>query len=242
MKANKVLNIILVLLVFALILDKINQGDCKDQVLSESGVVAKFLDENEPAALSGKKISLGTPTALLPKPIAVIGSYSKAGEANIMTAAWIGICNSRPPKIAVSMREATQSYHNITHNQAFTVSIPSTDFMTHTDYVGIVSGRDHDKFEELQLTPILSDSVYAPYIQEFPVVIECRVTEMHDLGSHRQFIGEIIDVKADVAVLGTKGKIDLKKVAPFVFDDRGYYGIGPYISKAFTTRSLDKVK
>jgi flavin reductase (DIM6/NTAB) family NADH-FMN oxidoreductase RutF len=104
------------------------------------------------------------------------------------------------------------------------------------DYVGTISGRNVDKFSMTKLTPIRSEMVDAPYIQEFPVVIECRVLHTFEIGLHTQFIGEIMDVKAEESVLGEQGIPDMLKVKPFVFDtgQSAYYEIGQRIGKAFS--------
>ena len=102
------------------------------------------------------------------------------------------------------------------------------------DYVGIYSGRDENKFEALGLTPVASDTVHAPYPKEFPLVLECRIIHTIPIGLHTQFIGEIVDVKADEAVLAD-GKVDIAKVDPFVFSpaDRGYYRVGEFLAPGF---------
>ncbi len=178
-----------------------------------------------------KKVSIGKSGDIHPKPALVIGSYNEAGVPNIMTASWAGICNSRPLCIAVSLRPATLSYHNITNTKAFTVNVPSEDLVKIVDFVGVKSGRDMNKFEELGLTAVKSDSVHAPYVAEFPVVIECKVIQMHDIGSHRQFIGEVLDTKVDPSVLDEKGNVDVTKLKPISYGGRGYFGIGEFIAK-----------
>ena len=93
------------------------------------------------------KLSLPPHTILLPSPVLVIGTYGPDDRSNIMTAAWGGIASSKPPCISVSLREATLTYHNIRQANAFTVNFPSEKHVKEADYVGIVSGREHDKFQ-----------------------------------------------------------------------------------------------
>ena len=104
------------------------------------------------------------------------------------------------------------------------------------DYFGIVSGRDHDKFEQSGLTAVRSDIVDAPYVGEFPLVLECSVTAVHELGLHTQFVGEIQDVKIDEEFLGDDGRVDVERLAPILFagNPGSYYGIGEFIGKAYT--------
>jgi flavin reductase (DIM6/NTAB) family NADH-FMN oxidoreductase RutF len=182
------------------------------------------------------KQSLGAKTLLFPTPLLLVGTYDSAGKPNLMNAAWGGICNSQPPSVAVSLRKATYSHGCILERQAFTISIPSEEQIVAADYVGIVSGRDHNKFEEAGLTPVKSDLVDAPYAAEMPLVLECRLLHSFELGLHTQFIGEIVDVKADPSVLGADGIPDILKLRPMLFDTghRGYYGVGPFIGQAFS--------
>jgi len=178
-----------------------------------------------------KKVSLGKSGDIHPKPALVIGSYNEAGVPNIMTASWAGICNSRPLCIAVSLRPATLSYHNITKNKAFTVNVPSEDLVKIVDFVGVKSGHDMNKFEVLGLTAVKADSVHAPYVAEFPIVIECKVIQMHDIGSHRQFIGEVLETKVDPLLLDEKGNVDVTKLKPISYGGGGYFGIGEFIAR-----------
>jgi flavin reductase (DIM6/NTAB) family NADH-FMN oxidoreductase RutF len=182
------------------------------------------------------KKSLGAKTLVYPTPVLVVGTYDKAGKPNIMTAAWGGICCSQPPCVAVSLRKATFTYGNIMARRAFTVSIPSERHVKQVDYAGMVSGRNMDKFAVTGLTPVKGDLVDAPYVQEFFLVLECRLTHTIELGLHTQFVGEILDVKAEEAVLGRGGLIDIKKMAPLVFtpDTQSYYGIGGFVGQAFS--------
>jgi flavin reductase (DIM6/NTAB) family NADH-FMN oxidoreductase RutF len=181
------------------------------------------------------KRSIGSKTLAMPTPTWVIGSYDANGKPNIMNAAWGGICNSKPPSIAVSLRPATLSHENITRRKAFTVSITSERQVVETDYVGIVSGRAVDKFAATGWTPVRSDVVDAPYVGEAPLVIECRLVQVSDLGLHTQFVGEIVDVKADEAILDANGLPDITKLRPLLYDTAGrrYFGIGEVMGEAF---------
>lgn len=188
------------------------------------------------------KKSIGVGTYALPSPVWVVGTYDAAGKPNLMTAAWGGICNSRPPSIYVSLRKATYSYGNIMARKAYTVSIPSEKHVKEADWIGIASGRDADKFAVAKLTPVKASIVDAPYVEDFPVVIECRVKEVYELGLHTQFVGEIMDVKADAEVLNAKGMIDIEKVKPILFTAASgtYHSIGKKLQDAFTVRELKK--
>ena len=181
------------------------------------------------------KKSLGPKTLVYPTPVFVVGTYDKAGRSNVMTAAWGGICCSKPPCVAVSLRKATATHGNIVARQAFTISIPSEKYVKQADYLGLVSGRSVDKFAVASLTPVKSELVDAPYVQEFPLVLECRLAHTFELGLHTQFVGEILDVKAEEAVM-EGGLVAIKKMNPLVFtpDTQSYYGIGGFVGKAFS--------
>ncbi len=182
------------------------------------------------------KKSLGAKTLVYPTPVFVVGTYDKAGKPNVMTASWGGICCSQPPCVAVSLRKATYSYGNIVARKAFTINIPSEDHLKQVDFIGLVSGSSTDKFARTKLTPVKSALVDAPYVAEFPMVLECRLAHTFELGLHTQFVGEILDVKADEAVLGDGLLADIKKVRPFIFtpDTQAYYGIGTLLGQAFS--------
>lgn len=181
------------------------------------------------------KKSLGA-NHFTPAPVWVIGSYDKEGKPNVMTAAWVGICCSDPPCVTVSLRKATYTYGNIMERKAYTVNIPSEAFIKETDFFGLVSGRDTDKFEKAGLTPEKSALVDAPYIREFPLVLECQLLHTYEIGLHTMFVGEIKDVKADESILGENGLIDMEKLKPFIYlpRDSHYYKIGEKIGKGFS--------
>ncbi len=190
------------------------------------------------------KESLGPKVFGFPAPVFMVGSYDENGKANIMNAAAAGTCCLRPPCIYVSLREATYTYHNIMLNKAFTVSIPTEDQVVEADYFGIASGKEINKFKKVGFTPLKSKLVDAPYVKEFPVVMECNLKETINLGSHTMFIGEVIDLKVDGDVTTTISvksdkkliKVDLEKLRPLIYDLslRGYYKLGEKIGNGFS--------
>lgn len=182
------------------------------------------------------KKSIGAKTIVYPTPAFVVGTYDKEGKPNVMTAAWGGICCSQPPCVTVSVREATHTYGSLMERKAFTISIAPETYVEQVDYFGLASGRKEDKFAATGLTPVRSDVVDAPYVGEFPFVLECKVIHTHKIGLHIQFIGEILDVKVDEALLDEKGHCTIDRVRPILWDPgaRGYYGIGEFLGKAFS--------
>ncbi len=190
------------------------------------------------------KKSLGARTILYPTPIMLVGTYDAAGKPNVMTAAWGGICCSDPPCVAVSLRKATYSYGSIVQQGGFTINIPSEHYLPQADYCGMVSGKKADKFAEAGLTPTRSTLVNAPYIEEFPLILECKLVHRFELGLHTQFVGEILDVKADENVLDDRGAPDIEKIKPFFFAPEGnaYYGTGRRLGDAFSIGSAVRRK
>lgn len=182
------------------------------------------------------KESIGARTILYPTPVFVVGTYDQEGRPNVMTAAWGGICCSEPPCVAVSLRRTRYSYGNIVQREAFTISIPSEKYVREADYFGMVSGEEVDKFAVTGLTPARSDVVDAPYVQEFPLVLECRLLRKVEIGVHVQFIGQIVDVKVEQSVARESGGPDIEKVRPLIFapGDSAYYGIGARLGESFS--------
>lgn len=180
-----------------------------------------------------KKKSLGAETIAPPSPVWVIGSYDAAERPNMMTASWVGVCCSKPPCVMIALREATYSYGNIMERKAYTVNIPPAKYAREAAYFGSVSGRDVDKLAATGLTAVKSDLVDAPYLGEFPLVIECAVVQTVKLGLHTMFIGEIKDVKASESVLTENGAPDLEKIEPFVFSygSWSFYSTGGTIGR-----------
>ena len=181
------------------------------------------------------KKSFGAKSLVYPTPVWCVGSYDADGRPNVMTVAWGGIACSNPPCVTVSLRKATYTYGNIRDRQAYTVSVPSEQHASQADYFGIASGQREDKFEKSGLTPVKSDLVDAPYVAEFPMVLECNVIHHYEIGLHTHFVGEILDVKVDEDKLADDGSPDIEKIQPIVYspDVRVYHGIGRYIGKAF---------
>lgn len=181
------------------------------------------------------KKTFGPKPLLYTVPVWVVGTLNKNGEPTVATASWAGVCSSKPPCVAVSFRRNTQTYHNIVERKAFTINIPSMDFLRETDYFGMASEKHEDKFGVSGLMPLKSSLVDAPYIEEFPVVAECKLFKTVEVGKYTQFIGEILDVKIDESVLDENGLPDVERLRPFCYDpeNRTYYKVGEKTGKAF---------
>ncbi|MFH1834146.1 MAG: flavin reductase family protein [bacterium] len=182
------------------------------------------------------KSSLGAKTILYPSPLFIVGTYDAEGRPNVMAVAWGGICCSKPPCVGISVRKATYTYGNLVERKAFTVSIPSRDHVAAADHFGVVSGRDEDKFAVTGLTPVRAELVDAPYVGEFPLVLECKVVQVGEFGSHTQFVGEILDVKAEESCLDEDGNLSAELVRPFIWalPDNEYYALGEKLGRGFS--------
>lgn len=180
--------------------------------------------------------SMGAKPLAIPTPVWLVGTYDIAGRPNIATIAWGGICCSDPPCIAVSLRPSRHSHDAIVARESFTVNVPSESFVKEADFAGLASGRDGDKFAAAGLTPVKSELVDAPYVAEFPLVLECRLLHTLELGLHTQFVGEIVDVKAAEGVLDASGRVDGALVRPIIYDTgtKGYYGLGQLLGPGFS--------
>lgn len=181
------------------------------------------------------KKSLGAKTLIFPTPVWCVGSYDGNSKPNVMTIAWGGICCSKPPCVTISLRKATYTYGNIIERKAYTLSVPSKEYVKAADYFGLTSGRNVDKFKETGLTPVKSELVDAPYVGEFPLILECKLIHHHEIGLHTHFVGEILDVKVEESILTEDGKVDIGRIHPLVFspDRQEYHSIGEFVAKAF---------
>ena len=180
-------------------------------------------------------ISLGPQAFLSPAPVLLVGTYDEAGQPNIMTAAWGGLCCSQPPCLSVSLRRSSWTCRSLQQKQAFTVSIPSRNMVGQADFAGLVSGRQEEKFKTLGLTPRAGEHVDAPFVAECPVVLELLLRHSLELGSHIQFVGEIMDVKVNRNCLTPEGlpdpaRIDALSFAPLTEE---YYAVGEFVARAF---------
>jgi flavin reductase (DIM6/NTAB) family NADH-FMN oxidoreductase RutF len=182
------------------------------------------------------KTSLGPKTLVYPTPVFIVGTYDAEDKPNVMAVAWGGICCSKPPCVSIAVRKATYTYSSLVARKAFTVSIPSRDHAPAADYFGLASGRDEDKFAVSGLTPVRSEHVDAPYVDEFPLVLECSVVHVAELGLHTLFVGEIKDVKVEDWGLGADGKPSVEKMRPFCWApaDNRYYALGEDLGRGFS--------
>jgi len=187
------------------------------------------------------KTSIGSKPFILPTPVMVIGSYDKFGMPNIATAAWGGVI-SHVPKAYVNccFRSETYTHDCIIESKAFTINFPSVNFLKETDYCGIYSGKDENKFTSLNLTAVKSTLVNAPYIEDFPLILECTLFQTVRINRHTQFIGEVQDVKIQTDLLDETGKLALTQLDPIIYStaDGSYYSIGKNLAKSYSFKKI----
>lgn len=162
---------------------------------------------------------------LYPVPAVMVTVADKKGRDNIITVAWTGTICTNPPMVYISVRPERYSYHMIAETGEFVINLTNDRLAYATDYCGVKSGRDIDKFETLQLTRQKASKVTPPLIGESPVNIECRVTQCIELGSHHMFLAEVAAVHASEAYMDEKGKFHLEQAAPMVYSHGAYYGL-----------------
>ena len=173
-----------------------------------------------------EKITWKPGNMLYPLPAVMVSCADRAGNDNILTIAWTGTICSNPPMLSISVRKERHSYPMIHETGEFVVNLTTEDLVFATDYCGVKSGRDVDKWTEMNLTRESGEVVKAPMIKESPVNIECRVTEEKDLGSHVMFLAEVVSVHVDKAYMDDQQKFHLDKANPIVYSHGTYFGMG----------------
>lgn len=177
------------------------------------------------------KVQLPPGTALFPVPAVMISCGSVDAGPDIATVAWVGTVCSEPPMVGISLRESRHSHHIIADSREFVLNIPSQDQVVAMDYCGLVSGRDHDKFKECGFTAVKPTKLdYAPLIGECPVNLECKVHQVHNLGSHDLFIAEIVAVHAKEEILDNN-RLRHEAAQPVCYAGTTYYGLGPAVGR-----------
>lgn len=163
---------------------------------------------------------------LYPLPVVMVSVADEEGHDNIITVAWAGTVCTNPPMVSISVRPERYSYKMLTDTREFVINLTTERLAFATDYCGVKSGRDVDKFKELRLTREKASHVGVPMIGESPVSIECRVREIQEYGSHSVFTADVLAVHVDTAYMDEKGKFDLASANPIVYSHGEYYGLG----------------
>ena len=168
---------------------------------------------------------------LYPLPAVMVTAADSEGKDNIITVAWAGTVCTNPPMVSISVRPERFSYAMLRQTGEFVINLTTEKLAYATDYCGVKSGRDVDKFEKLKLTREKADFVKAPMIAESPVSIECRVAKVEELGSHHLFLAEVVAVHADEKYLDETGKFQWNKTRPLAYSHGEYFGLGKKIGK-----------
>ncbi|MCI8902427.1 MAG: flavin reductase family protein [Lachnospiraceae bacterium] len=168
---------------------------------------------------------------LYPLPAVMVSVADREGRTNIITVAWAGTICTNPPMVSISVRPSRYSHHMILETGGFVINLTTRALVRATDYCGVRSGRDVDKWKEAGLTPMRSDAVDAPCIAECPVNIECRVVRTEQLGSHDMFIAEVAAVHVDDRYMDGKGRFHLEDARPIVYSHGEYYDLGEKLGR-----------
>lgn len=169
-------------------------------------------------------------TFIYPIP-AVMVSCGTMEESNIITIAWTGILNTNPAMCYISVRPERYSHDIIKKNGEFAINLTTRQLAYATDWCGVKSGRDVDKFKEMKLTKERANIIKAPLIKECPVSVECKVKEIVPLGSHDMFVAEIVAIDADEKYIDEKGAFDISKCDLIAYANGGYYPLEKKIGK-----------
>lgn len=169
---------------------------------------------------------------LFPLPAVMVSLGASPEEYNIITIAWTGTICSDPPMCYISVRPGRHSYEILKKNREFVINLTTADLAFATDWCGVRSGQQHNKFEAMKLTPGKASVVHAPTIEEAPVNIECKVTEIIPLGTHDLFLAEVVNVIAEDAYLDSKtGAFSLEKANLIAYAHGKYFELGKKIGK-----------
>ncbi|MEE3481478.1 MAG: flavin reductase family protein [Lachnospiraceae bacterium] len=176
--------------------------------------------------MSEEKIGFKPGNMLYPVPAVLVACRDLENHINLFTVAWTGTVCTNPPMLSISVRPERYSYHMIEETGEFTVNLTNEALAKATDFCGVKSGRDIDKWKECHLTPVPGTEVKAPYVEESPVSIECRVVEKRPLGSHTLFLAEVAAVHCDSSYLDEKGTFHLEEAHPIVYSHGTYFSLG----------------
>jgi flavin reductase (DIM6/NTAB) family NADH-FMN oxidoreductase RutF len=191
-----------------------------------------MLKRNDQATGTPVKIDWKPGTMIYPLPAVMVSTGASPEEYNIITIAWTGTICSDPPMCYISVRPGRYSYEILKRTGDFVINLTTRNLAFATDWCGVRSGRDHNKFAEMHLTPGKAAKVKAPIIEESPLHIECRITEIKPLGSHDMFIAEVVNVKADQALINARtGAFLLEKADQLAYSHGNYFVLGKKIGK-----------
>lgn len=162
---------------------------------------------------------------IYPLPAVLVTCRGKDGQENVFTVAWTGTVCTNPPMAYISVRPSRYSFDLIKETGEFVINLTTEDMDFATDFCGVQSGRDVDKFKKCNLHTEEAEQVNVPMLVESPVNIECKVREIHEYGSHHMFVADVLAVHADETYMDEKGKFDLEKARLLAYSHGTYYGL-----------------
>lgn len=177
------------------------------------------------------KISFKPGNMLYPLLVVMVSVADRQGNANIITIAWAGTICTNPPMVNIAVRPSRYSHSMLKETGEFVINLTTKELAYATDYCGVQSGREVDKWKETGLTPIASEVVKAPAIAESPVNIECSVVKIERLGSHDLFTAEVKAVHVDAHYMDAQGSFHLEQAQPIVYSHGAYYALGKQLGK-----------
>ena len=176
------------------------------------------------------KVTWKPGTFLYPLPVVMV-SCGTMEKSNIITVAWTGIMNTDPAMVYVSVRPSRHSYEIIKNSGEFVINLTTRDLVYATDWCGVKSGAQVDKFKEMKLTKESAKFVKCPMIKESPVSIECKLKEIQELGTHHMFVAEVLGINADEKYIDEKGAFDISKCDLIAYANGKYYTLGKKVGK-----------
>lgn len=168
---------------------------------------------------------------LYPLPAVMVSTTDRDGKNNILTVAWTATVCTNPPMLSISVRPERYSYKALEQTGEFVVNLTTEELVFATDFCGVRSGRDVDKFTHLGLTAAKAEKTGAPLIAQSPVNIECKVNRIEKLGSHHMFLADVVAVHAAKTYMNENGRFDLSLARPIVYSHGEYYCLGKKIGK-----------
>ncbi len=205
----------------------VRKNHIKDQSCSNT-------ESPSPSERAGERshISWKPGTLIYPLPAVLISCGSTPDDYNLITISWVGTICTNPPMCYISVRPERHSYDIIKKNGEFVINLTNEEMAYATDWCGVKSGKDFNKFAEMKLTPVKGEKVSAPIVKESPLCIECKVKEIVKLGSHDMFIAEVVNVQADSKYIDPEtDTFKLSEAKLIAYSHGHYYKLGEEIGK-----------
>ena len=172
------------------------------------------------------KVQMKPGDMLSPVPAALVSVRGKDGRSNLLTIAWAGTICSDPPMLSISVRKSRFSHPILMETREFVVNLTTADMLRAVDLCGVISGRDVDKWEKSGFHEEEASVVKAPLVKESPLSLECRVTQVLELGSHDMFLAEVVSVDIDPSYMDEKGKFELNRTGLVTYSHGEYFTLG----------------